>query len=50
LEGDGPEADYERNGAFKLIPSVVEGSWIIRQSVGNTPVILGRKLKTYYYK
>eukprot|EP00884_Botryococcus_braunii_P002944 jgi/Botrbrau1/12650/Bobra.67_1s0016.1 len=50
LEGDGPEADDRRNGVFKLIPSVVEGSWIIRQSVGNTPVILGRKLKTYYFK
>lgn len=50
LDGEGPEANYRRNGVFKLIPSVVEGSWIIRQSVGNTPVILGRKLTTHYFK
>lgn len=38
-----------RNGLFKLIPKVVEGSWIIRQSVGHTPVIMGRKLKQYFF-
>jgi hypothetical protein len=50
LSGEGTEANYRRNGVFKLIPSVVEGSWVIRQSVGNTPVILGRKLTTHYFK
>ena len=40
--------DDVRNGMFKLIPYVVEGSWIIQQSVGHTPVIMGRKLKQYY--
>jgi hypothetical protein len=35
---------------FKLIPSVEQGSWIIRQSVGNTPVLLGNKLKTEYHR
>ncbi len=35
---------------FKLIPSVVQGSWIVRQAVGNTPVLLGRKLATKYFR
>lgn len=39
-----------RNSLFKLIPSVVEGSWIIRQSVGHTPVIMGRKLRQTYHE
>ena len=29
-------------------PSVLQGSWIIRQSVGTTPVLLGQKLTTKY--
>jgi hypothetical protein len=35
---------------FKLIPSVVKGSWVIKQAVGNTPVLLGKKLTTRYYR
>lgn len=41
--------DEHRNGVFKLIPKIVKGSWIVRQSVGSTPVLLGRKLKQYYF-
>ncbi|EFN53068.1 hypothetical protein CHLNCDRAFT_137358 [Chlorella variabilis] len=48
LEGDGKEADARRNKKFKLIPNIAKGSWIIRQSVGTTPVILGQKLTTKY--
>ncbi|KAL4450695.1 hypothetical protein ABPG77_001051 [Micractinium sp. CCAP 211/92] len=48
LEGDGKEADAQRNKRFKLIPNIPKGSWIIRQSVGTTPVILGQKLTTKY--
>lgn len=48
LEGDGKEADARRNKRFKLIPNIPKGSWIIRQSVGTTPVILGQKLTTKY--
>ncbi|KAL4433733.1 hypothetical protein ABPG75_000174 [Micractinium tetrahymenae] len=48
LEGDGKEADARRNKKFKLIPNIPKGSWIIRQSVGTTPVILGQKLTTKY--
>lgn len=35
---------------FKLIPSVVSGSWVIKQAVGNTPVLLGKKLTTRYFR
>jgi hypothetical protein len=27
---------------LKLIPHIADGSWMIRQSVGTTPVILGK--------
>eukprot|EP00798_Chlamydomonas_sp_ICE-L_P012255 gene12255-15400_t len=33
---------------LKLIPHIADGSWMIRQSVGTTPVILGKALKTVY--
>ncbi len=42
--------DDVRNGKFKLIPRIAEGSWVIKQSVGTTPVILGRKLTTQYHR
>lgn len=42
--------DQERNSRFKLIPTIVEGSWVIKQAVGSTPVILGTKLRTAYSK
>lgn len=41
--------DAERDSMFKLIPHCAKGSWIITQSVGTTPVILGRKLATFYH-
>ncbi len=50
ISGDGPEADAKRNEKFKLIPGIARGSWIIKQSVGTTPVILGKKLATKYYR
>lgn len=50
LAGSGPKADQLRSSMFKLVPSVEQGSWIIRQSVGNTPVLLGKKLKTEYHR
>jgi len=46
LDGD----DSFRNSRFKLIPTVVEGSFIIKQSVGSKPTLLGNKLKVPYYK
>lgn len=50
LEGDGKEADKRRNTKFKLIPQIVKGSWIVKQSVGTTPVLLGQKLLTRYFR
>jgi hypothetical protein len=34
---------------FKLIPHIADGSWVIKQSVGTTPVLLGNKLTTKYF-
>lgn len=42
--------DTWRNGRFKLIPNIAQGSWVIKQAVGSTPVILGKKLKQVYYR
>jgi hypothetical protein len=50
LAGDDAEAVARRHRGFKLIPSVVKGSWVIKQSVGNTPVLLGKKLTTKYFR
>ncbi|KAI7837930.1 hypothetical protein COHA_008236 [Chlorella ohadii] len=50
MKGEGPEADAVRNKKFKLIPRIVKGSWIVKQSVGTTPVLLGQKLTTRYFR
>ncbi|KAK9822326.1 hypothetical protein WJX74_007890 [Apatococcus lobatus] len=50
LEGQGEEADRRRHTGFKLIPSVVQASWIIKQAVGQKPVLLGQKLTTKYFR
>jgi hypothetical protein len=42
--------DRERNATFKLIPRVTQGSWIIKQSVGTTPCLLGNKLTAKYFQ
>lgn len=41
--------DDERRSLFKMIPHIAEGSWLIKQSVGTTPVILARKLGTTFF-
>ncbi|CAK0780512.1 hypothetical protein CVIRNUC_005077 [Coccomyxa viridis] len=48
--GDSKDALARRNNTFKLIPRVTKGSWIIKQSVGTTPCLLGNKLTTKYYQ
>lgn len=50
INGEGPEADRARNKQFKLIPHISKGAWIMQKSVGTTPVILGQKLTTKYFK
>ncbi|CAM6008576.1 unnamed protein product [Sphagnum balticum] len=46
VDGD----DNFRNSRLKLIPLVPKGSWIVRQSVGSTPCILGKALDCSYYR
>ncbi|CAM6126377.1 unnamed protein product [Calypogeia fissa] len=46
IEGD----DSYRNSRLKLIPSVPKGSWIVRQSVGSTPCILGKAVDCSYHR
>ncbi len=41
---------HTRNHMLKLIPHIADGSWMIKQSVGTTPVILGKQLRTIYYE
>lgn len=48
--GDSPQANAVRDGAFKLIPRVVDGPWVVRQSVGSTPCLLGHKLRQRYWR
>ncbi|KAG7390587.1 hypothetical protein PHYPSEUDO_007527 [Phytophthora pseudosyringae] len=42
--------DAFRNSRFKLIPTIVDGPWVIRKSVGSTPCIIGKAIKTTYFQ
>jgi hypothetical protein len=42
MEGALPAKDY-RNLRFKLVPSIVEGPWMVRTAVPCKPVILGKQ-------
>ncbi|XP_062073375.1 protein ENHANCED DISEASE RESISTANCE 2-like isoform X2 [Humulus lupulus] len=46
VDGD----DDFRNSRLKLIPSVPKGSWIVRQSVGSTPCLLGKAVDCNYIR
>nr|GEV27519.1 protein enhanced disease resistance 2-like [Tanacetum cinerariifolium] len=46
VDGD----DEFRNSRMKLIPSVPKGSWIVRQSVGSTPSLLGKAVDCNYIR
>uniref|UniRef100_A0A1D1XJ24 StAR-related lipid transfer protein 5 n=1 Tax=Anthurium amnicola TaxID=1678845 RepID=A0A1D1XJ24_9ARAE len=46
VDGD----DEFRNSRLKLIPSVHKGSWIVRQSVGSTPCLLGKAVDCTYIR
>ncbi|KAK2077069.1 hypothetical protein QBZ16_004702 [Prototheca wickerhamii] len=50
LEGDAADDDARRNRQFKMIPHISKGPWIMQKSVGTTPVILGQKLRTKYFR
>ncbi len=44
------ESDDFRNNRFKIIPRVAEGNIMIKNFVGTTPAILGRKITCNYYQ
>ncbi|GAY66522.1 hypothetical protein CUMW_249370 [Citrus unshiu] len=46
VDGD----DEFRNSRLKLIQSVPKGSWIVRQSVGSTPCLLGKAVDCNYIR
>jgi len=41
--------DEERNRRLKVIPRLVEGSWVCRMALGETPAILGKNIPIDYY-
>jgi len=46
----GGASDEFRNQAFKLIPRIVEGNFMVKKAVGTKPAILGKKLRQIYIK
>ena len=53
LDASGSEADIiaRRHSMFKIIPRIEKGGWVVKQAVGqNTPVLLGKKLTTKYFR
>ncbi len=50
MHGDHEDDVKRRHNTFKLIPRVTKGSWVIRNAVGSTPVLLGKKLTTKYFR
>ncbi|KAL9447933.1 hypothetical protein AB3S75_015418 [Citrus x aurantiifolia] len=46
VDGD----DEFRNSRLKLIPSVPKGSWIVGQSDGSTPCLLGKAVDCNYIR
>lgn len=42
-------SDTERSSILKMIPHIEVGSWVVKQAVGSTPFIVGRKLATTYH-
>eukprot|EP00470_Lotharella_oceanica_P011491 CAMPEP_0170187720 /NCGR_PEP_ID=MMETSP0040_2-20121228/42434_1 /TAXON_ID=641309 /ORGANISM="Lotharella oceanica, Strain CCMP622" /LENGTH=172 /DNA_ID=CAMNT_0010434823 /DNA_START=189 /DNA_END=710 /DNA_ORIENTATION=+ len=44
------KGDDYRNERFKIVPTVIVGSWIVRKMVGAKPALLGRKITCSYHK
>lgn len=44
-----PEANRFRDERFKLLPAIVQGPMLLKNSSGNRPAILGTKLKQSYF-
>lgn len=43
-------SDAFRNARFKILPSVAEGSWLVKKGVGSTPAITGKTLKQRFHR
>lgn len=43
-------SDAFRNARFKILPNVSEGSWLVKNGVGNTPALLGKTLKQRFHR
>lgn len=48
--GTAEAKEKRRHSAFKVIPRVQEGNWVVKQAVGSTPALLGHKLVTKYFR
>ncbi|GJP40225.1 hypothetical protein CLOM_g24497 [Closterium sp. NIES-68] len=46
IDGD----DIFRNTRFKLIPRIHQGAWVVKRSVGTTPLIIAGALTVQYFK
>jgi hypothetical protein len=44
------DSDKFRDDTFKMIPQIVEGNFLVRKAVGNTPAIMGTKLRQLYVR
>ena len=44
------ESDEFRDKTFKLIPTVVKGTFLVRKAIGSTPCIMGKKVKQHYVR
>ncbi|OWZ08165.1 hypothetical protein PHMEG_00019337 [Phytophthora megakarya] len=48
--GSGANSNDEfHNARFKLIPTIVDGPWVIRRCVDTTPCIVLKAIKSTYY-
>ena len=43
-------SDAFRNKRLKIVPSVVEGPWLVQQAVGTRAAILGKTLRQRFYR
>ena len=48
--GEPGAKEKRRHAAFKVIPRVQEGNWMVKSAVGSTPALLGNKLVTKYFR
>lgn len=44
------DSDDFRDATFKLIPQIVDGNFLVRNAVGTTPAIMGKKLRQLYVR